>query len=117
MTKKIFYPFYDYLKKVNEKNPDKLLKSRLLEMVQQNFECIGLYDQNKLIGICRIWLMTKHIIGKRAKVDHVIIDENYGNLVKGKTFFDCIYSYLKEKDFEATELNTYPGNKKSLKFY
>jgi len=105
------------LKKLNEKTPDKLLKERLLEMVDQNYECIGLYDREKLIGICGIWFMTRHYIGKSAEVDHVIIDESYRNLGLGKTFFDGIYTYLKEKGCEATELNTFTGNKKSHKFY
>lgn len=105
------------LRNINNKTPDHLLQQRLVEMTNQNYECAGIYDLDKLIGICGIWYSTRHYIGKSAEVDHVIIDKNYRNLGVGKMFFSWIYNYLKEKGCEATELNTYVNNTKSHKFY
>jgi len=105
------------LKTLNTKTPEDLMKERLLEMVQQNYECIGLFDEEKLIGICGIWFMTRHYIGKSAEVDHVVIDEKYRNKGLGKFFFTWIHNHLKEKGCNATELNAYVQNTKSHKFY
>ncbi len=105
------------LKKLNEQTPDDLLKERLLEMADQNYECIGLFDKDKLIGICGLWYSTRHYIGKSAEVDHVIIDDSYRNLGLGQLFFKWIYSYLRKKGCEGTELNTFVNNRKSHKFY
>lgn len=105
------------LKILNSQTPESLLKKRLLEMVDQSYECIGLYDKDKLIGICGLWYSTRHYIGKSAEVDHVIIDDNYRNMGLGQIFFKWIYSYLIEKGCECTELNTFVSNRKSHKFY
>ena len=105
------------LKILNNKTPVKLLRERVLEMSNQNYECIGLYHKDHLIGICGLWYSTKHYIGKTAEADHVFLDENYRNMGLGKKYFEWIYKYLKKKGCEATELNTYVSNKKSHKFY
>ena len=105
------------LKLLNDKTPDILLEERVLEMAEQNYECIGLFDKNKLIGICGLWYSTRHYIGKSAEVDHVIIDDKYRNMGLGQIFFKWIYNYLKEKGCEGTELNTFVNNRKSHKFY
>lgn len=105
------------LQKINNKTPLEILKKRLMEMTTQNYECAGVYDGNKLIGICGIWYMTRHYIGKSMEVDHVVIDAAYRSKGIGKKFFDWIYNYAKEKGCEASELNTYVNNPKSHKFY
>jgi len=105
------------LKIINKSTPQNLLEERLLEMVAQNYECIGLFDKSKLIGICGLWYSTRHYIGKSAEVDHVVIDRQYRNQGLGRFFFKWIYAYLKNKGCEGTELNTFTGNRKSHKFY
>jgi len=105
------------LRQLNEKTPLKILEERLKEMVSQNYECIGMYDNQKLIGICGIWYMTRHYIGKSMEVDHVVIDADYRGKGLGKFFFDWIYKYSKKKGCDASELNTYVNNPKSHKFY
>lgn len=117
IKKENIYETVSLIQKINSKTPTSLLKSRLDEMVNQNYECMGLYEKDKLIGICGLWYCTRHYIGKSAEVDHVVIDENYRNLGLGKFFFNAIYNYLKTKGIEATELNTYVANRKSHKFY
>lgn len=105
------------LKKLNNKTPDEILIKRVLEMSEQSYECIGLYELNKLIGICGLWYSTRHYIGRTAEVDHVIIETNSRNKGLGKIFFAWIYNYLSDKGCDATELNTFVDNKKSHRFY
>lgn len=106
------------LKIINTKTPHDILEKRVLEMVEcPNYECIGLFDDKKLIGICGLWYSLRHYIGKSVEPDHVIIDEAYRGQNLGKQFFNWIYEYTSEKGCEAVELNTYTGNTKSHKFY
>jgi GNAT superfamily N-acetyltransferase len=105
------------LKFLNSKTPDDLLKLRLPEMAEQNYLCAGMYHNTELIGICGIWLMTRHYIGRSAEVDHVVIHPDYRNQQLGKKFFGWIHDQLKEMGCEAVELNTYADNRKSHKFY
>lgn len=106
------------LHKVNTITPHDILKNRVIEMVAYpNYECIGVYDNNKLIGICGLWYSTRHYIGKSVEPDHVVIHETYRGKSVGKQLFKWIYNYTKSKGCEAVELNTYTANRKSHKFY
>ena len=106
------------MKKVNSKTPYEILHQRTLEMASlPNYECIGLFIDDALVGICGLWYTTRHYIGRSAEPDHVIIDESLRGSGLGKQFFSWIDNYVKEKGCEAIELNTYVTNQKSHKFY
>ncbi|WP_405604033.1 GNAT family N-acetyltransferase [Polaribacter sp. Asnod1-A03] len=106
------------LVKLNSKTPLPLLKERVLEMsLFSNYECIGLYINDQLTGICGLWYSTRHYIGKTVEPDHVIIDESLRGKKIGNQFFSWIDNHVKNKGCEAIELNTYSGNTKSHKFY
>ncbi len=94
-----------------------LLKERLLEMVEQNYECLGVFDVEKLIGVCGLWFQTRHYAGRSLEVDHVIIDDAYRNHGLGKTLMEYVYDYAKQKSCKWVELNTYVHNFPSHKFY
>lgn len=105
------------LKTLNTTTPEPILFERILAMVDENYECVGMYDDEQLIGISGLWYMTRHYIGKSIEPDHVVIDSNYQNRGLGKQLFEWIYEYAKSKGCEASELNTYVQNRKSHKFY
>lgn len=106
------------LQKLNTKTPEHLLKERVLEMAEYpHYECAGVFDDDKLIGICGLWHFTRHYVGKSIELDHLIIDESYRGHKIGERFFSWLEAYTKSKGFEAIELNTYTGNRKSHKFY
>ena len=106
------------LQKLNTKTPKDLLKRRVLEMTNyENYECIGVFYNDKLIGVCGLWYSIRHYIGKSVEPDHVVIDESFRGQNIGKQLFSWIYEYTKSKGCEAVELNTYTGNTKSHKFY
>ena len=94
-----------------------VLKVRFSEMINQNYECAVVYDDEKLIGVCGLWYCTRHYSGRSVESDHVIIDDAYRGQGIGKDFFEWIYDYVSEKGFEAVELNTYVNNYQSHKFY
>lgn len=102
---------------LNTKTPLNILKQRVEEMFNQNYECVGLFLKNELIAITGIWYMTRHYIGKSAELDHVILDKKHQNKGYGKIFMQKITAYLKNKGVDACELNTYTQNRKSHKFY
>jgi len=104
-------------KLTNDKFTDAILEKRFAEMITQNYECAGIFDEGKLIGICGLWFCTRHYAGRSVEADHVFIDESYRNKGLGKEFFAWIYNYAKERGCEAVELNTYVSNYPSHKFY
>ncbi len=94
-----------------------LLKERLQEMAQQHYECLGVFDSEKLIGICGLWFQTRHYAGKSVEMDHVIIDDAYRNLGIGKMLIEFISDYAKKKSCNWIELNSYVHNFLSHKFF
>ena len=94
-----------------------ILEQRFLEMSSQNYECAGIYSNEKLIGICGLWFCTRHYSGKSVEPDHVYIDDDFRGQGLGKAFFKWIYEYTKAKGCESIELNTYVSNYDSHKFY
>ncbi len=106
------------LRKLNTKTPLEILKKRVVEIsLFSNYECIGLFKDDDLIGISGLWYSTRHYIGKSVEPDHVIIDESFRGQHLGKQFFKWIHNYTQQKGCEAIELNAYTSNPKSHKFY
>ncbi|HEX9828172.1 MAG TPA: GNAT family N-acetyltransferase [Flavobacteriaceae bacterium] len=104
-------------KLTNYKYSDDILKERFAEMVTQNYECAGVYEGEKLIGVSGMWFCTRHYAGKSMEVDHVYIDDGYRSHGLGKQFFGWIYDYVRAKGYNSVELNTYVQNYPSHKFY
>lgn len=96
---------------------EELLIERTLDMAQQNYECVGIYDGEKLMGVCGMWFQTRHYAGRSLEVDHVIIDEAYRSQGIGKKMMEFVYDYAKKKTCNWVELNTYVSNFPSHKFY
>lgn len=105
------------LGQLNKKTPFDLLKKRVLEVATQNYECVGMFVNGELIGICGIWFMTRHYIGRSAELDQVVIDKKHQSKGYGKNFMQWVDNYLKLKGVEACELNAYIENERSHKFY
>ena len=105
---------YDLNKETISKD---VLKSRFKEMINQNYECAGIFDGDDLVGITGLWFCTRHYTGKSVELDHVYIKPEYRNQGLGKQFMDWITSYCKDRGCESVELNTYVSNYPSHKFY
>lgn len=96
---------------------DTILAERLLDMSTQNYECIGIFDKDKLMGVCGMWFQTRHYAGKSCEIDHVIIDESYRGKGIGNRLMEFVYEYALRKRCQWVELNTYVHNFPSHKFY
>mgnify|MGYP000328988426 FL=1 len=94
-----------------------VIKERLLEMVEQNYECLGIFDAEKLIGTCGLWFQTRHYAGKSVEMDHVIIDDAYRGHGVGKKLVEFVSDYAKKKSCNWVELNSYVHNFPSHKFF
>ncbi len=96
---------------------EEVIKERLLEMVQQNYECLGIFDDNQLIGICGLWFQTRHYAGRSVEMDHVIIDDTSRGRGVGKLLVEFVTNYAKKKSCNWIELNSYVHNFPSHKFF
>ena len=96
---------------------DELLQERFEEMLEQNYECFGIFMDEELVGVFGLWFMTRHYAGRSCEADHIYIEEHLRNKGIGKKLFNFIYEYATEKGCETSELNSYVSNYRSHKFY
>ena len=96
---------------------DAVLLQRFKEMTTQNYECVGVYDADQLIGVSGLWFCTRHYSCRSVELDHVFIDDAYRNKGLGTQFINWIETYVKTKGYQAIELNAYIDNVPSQNFY
>lgn len=93
------------------------LRSRLNDMCQQGYECVGVYDGDRLIGISGLWLLTKYYVGRHMEPDNVFIHPDYRSDGVGEKLMQWIYDYARSKGCVASELNCYVSNDKGIRFW
>ena len=106
-----------FLRMLNEKIPVETLSERLEEMVKQGYECVGVFEGDRLVGICGLWFLTKYYVGKHVEPDNVIIHPDYRGTGLGEQMMDWIYNYARSKGCIASELNCYVSNTGGQKFW
>jgi GNAT superfamily N-acetyltransferase len=72
------------LQTLNPAISEPILQERLIEMVDQGYQCAGVDYNEHLIGICGLWIMTKYYVGKHIEPDNVLILEEYRSNGLGK---------------------------------
>ncbi|MHB8370851.1 MAG: GNAT family N-acetyltransferase [Leptospirales bacterium] len=105
------------LQSLNDSIPETLLRERLLEMAGQGYQCAGLYDGDRLIGICGLWILTKYYVGKHIEPDNVVILEEYRSRGLGKRLLAWVYEYARSQGCIASELNCYLSNQRGNAFW
>ncbi|MBV9987835.1 MAG: GNAT family N-acetyltransferase [Chitinophagaceae bacterium] len=106
-----------FLQLLNDKIGIDMLRERLKEMQQQTYECVGVYEGEKLIGVSGLWIMTKYYVGKHIEPDNVIIHPDYRGQGIGEQLMEWIYAYGRSQGCIASELNCYVNNSAGQKFW
>jgi len=105
------------LARLNPKISKDVLKSRLGNMMLQGYQCVGVYDDTKLVGISGIWVLTKYYVGKHIEPDNVFILPEYQGKGIGKLLMNWIFDYAKSIGCKASELNCYTENDAGQRFW
>lgn len=105
------------LRQLNPKISFEVLKERLREMLLQQYQCVGAYHGDRLIGISGIWMLTKYYVGKHVEPDNVFILPEYQGKGVGQQLLEWIFSYAKSEGCTASELNCYTGNTAGQRFW
>jgi len=92
------YSITPLLRLLNDSIAEDILKQRLDEMLKQGYKCIGIFDENILVGICGIWILTKYYVGRHIEPDNVIISPEYQNKNIGHELMRWIEAYAKQMD-------------------
>jgi GNAT superfamily N-acetyltransferase len=117
IEKENLHSIIPFLQMLNEKIPVETLTERLEEMVKQGYECVGVFEGDRLVGICGLWFLTKYYVGKHVEPDNVIIHPDYRGTGLGEQMMEWIYNYARSKGCVASELNCYVSNTGGQKFW
>jgi GNAT superfamily N-acetyltransferase len=93
------------------------IRNRLAEMIETGYECVGVFDEETLVGICGIWTLTKIYVGRHIEPDNVIISTEYRSRQLGQQLMEWVESYARSKGCVASELNCYVSNEAGNKFW
>jgi GNAT superfamily N-acetyltransferase len=93
------------------------LKNRLTNMLKNDFNCLGAYQDKNLVGIVGYWIGYRFWCGKYIDVDNFIVDETQRGKGIGKLLMQEIYKIAKKNKCEVSVLDTYTQNHRSHKFY
>jgi len=106
------------LKLLNDSSANEaVLEQRLEEMKNNNYQCVGVFEDNRLIGICGAWVLHKHYVGKHIELDNVMILPEYRGKGIGEEMIAWLETWAKEQGCVAGELNCYVQNSAGLKFW
>ncbi|MDT0607492.1 GNAT family N-acetyltransferase [Croceitalea rosinachiae] len=95
-----------------------VLENRLKKMLKMGgYECVGVYDNDELIGICGVWILYKLYAGKHIEPDNVFVKKEYRSRGVGELMLDYVFEYAKKIGCEAAEVNFYVANKKGQQFW
>jgi GNAT superfamily N-acetyltransferase len=97
--------------------PQAVLQSRLDEMKSQNYQCVGVFDAEKLIAVSGLWILTRLYCGKYAEPDNVVVLPEYRSQGVGKLLINWIENYAREQGCEVMELNAYTTNERAHQFW
>ncbi|NOT84027.1 MAG: GNAT family N-acetyltransferase [Methylococcaceae bacterium] len=97
--------------------PEALLKARLAEMLERGYECVGIYSEEELIGLCGIWTLVKYYVGKHIEPDNVYIKTAHRNQGIGKALNAWLKNLALSRGCEAIELNCYAKNELGRAFW
>jgi GNAT superfamily N-acetyltransferase len=97
--------------------PEHLLHQRIGDMLDIGYECVGIYSDDELIGICGIWTLVKYYIGKHLEPDNVYVKPAHRDKGLGTRLDHWLQKLAQSRGCTALELNCYINNEAGLKFW
>jgi diamine N-acetyltransferase len=94
-----------------------VLKPRLQKMLTNNYQCIGVYNQDELVAISGFWFIQKYYTGQYIEPDNVVIDSAYRGKGIGALMSNWLDDYANQHNCIASNLNVYTTNDKAIKFW
>ncbi len=94
-----------------------LLMERITEMFERNYQCVGIYCDQNLVGVCGLWILTKYYSGRHLEPDNVYIKPAFQDKGIGRLLNEWLVAFAHQNDCKSLELNCYIENKKGQSFW
>ncbi len=87
------------------------------DMLAHGYRQVGVFEDDKCIGLSGFWITTKIYSGKYVELDNVVIDKEYRSKGIGKLLCDWVLNEAKTKGCKTAMLDAYIENEAAHRFY
>jgi len=105
------------LSKFYQNLDENLLKNRLDDVSKLNWKCLGLFSNDKLIGLSGYWINTRIYCGKYLYIDHFIIDDSCRCKGSGAKLLNHLKELAIANNCEQVCLDTFVSNSLAQSFW
>ena len=89
----------------------------IAELQKLNYKCVGVRTEGRLIGLCGVWPLYKHYIGKHLEVDNVVIHTDFRGQNIGEKMLQFVADWGEKEEYKVIELNAYVENEAAHRFW
>jgi GNAT superfamily N-acetyltransferase len=105
------------LELLNPETTQDVIVQRLADIKGADYQCVGVFDGERLIGISGIWTLNKIYAGKHIEPDNVIVHPDYRGKGVGERLMDWIHEYAISIGCLTSELNARVSNEAGRRFW
>jgi len=91
--------------------------TELDQMLPHNYGQVGVFEEERCLGLSGFWIGTKLWCGKYLELDNIIVSEKSRSQGVGKLIFDFLHKKALEHDCTMLSLDSYTSNFKAHKFF
>jgi GNAT superfamily N-acetyltransferase len=86
-------------------------------MLPHNYTQLAVFELDRCIAICGVWIGNKLWIGKYLELDNIVVIESARSKGVGELIFKTLEQKAKEENCNMLALDSYTGNFKAHKFF
>jgi GNAT superfamily N-acetyltransferase len=86
-------------------------------MLPHNYSQLAVYDDQKCIALCGVWIGNKLWIGKYLELDNIVVSAEYRSRGIGELIFNTLSQKANEENCNMLSLDSYTSNFKAHKFF
>jgi GNAT superfamily N-acetyltransferase len=108
---------YSLIRQLNPTLTTDAYEAMLPEMLRYGYRQVGVFLNNRCIGLSGFWVNTKLYCGRYIEMDNVIVDIAHRSTGVGKMLTDWIVQKGKAEGCRVAMLDAYAHNKNAHRFY
>lgn len=92
-------------------------RDELNQMINNNYSQLAVFDNEKIVGICGIWINTKLWSRKYMELDNIIVSSKSRSKGIGKMMFDYAKNIATTENCNLIVLDSYTDNFEAHRFF
>ena len=89
----------------------------LSQMLPNGYRMVGIFTDEKCVGLSGFWINTKLYSGKYLEIDNFIVDAAYRSQELGKRLSDWMQQLAVKENCQTIMLDAYTSNNAAHRFY